>query len=117
MSYESRILVANARRHTDPDEVFAEVVADMRLSNMGRYNGWRELFNEAIDFDVYVDGEMTREDKYGETLCEGDLCAVIDWLEKEMDHNDYRRLPLLLGLIKGIDTNKWEEIHVIHYGY
>lgn len=116
MGYESRVLIVNVLRDDEDKEPFAELIADVLMSKMG-YSGWYELFNNYIDFKVCVDGESTREDKYGDALSECDRDELIAWLEKQIEHDDYRRLPLLLGLIKGIDTNKWEEIHIVHYGY
>lgn len=117
MGYESRVLIVNVHRYYEDKEPIAETIADVKMSKMGLASGWHELFNNYIDFEVCVDGELTREDKYGEALSECDRDELIAWLEKQIEHDDYRRLPLLLGLIKGIDTNKWEEIHIVHYGY
>lgn len=129
MGYESRIMIVNAHReHDEKSENFgkvyyAEIVANIRLGCMGYNNGWRELFAKEIDFELYVDSdnETTMTDKYGETLKEGDIEAIIAWLENVApafwEDKPYRRIAPLLGLLKGLDPKAWEELHIVHYGY
>lgn len=129
MGYESRIIIANAHREQNPksehygEVYYAEAVVDIRLGCMGYNNGWRELFTKEIDFDLYVDSEdkATREDKYGNTMKEGDFESVVQWLENTAsalwENNPYRRIAPLLGALKGFDPTQWDELHVVHYGY
>ena len=43
---------------------------------------------------------------------------VTNALKELIDSGEtYRRLPLLLGMLKGIDTSQWNDIQVVHYGY
>lgn len=129
MAYESRIMIVNAHREKNPENkdfgkvYYAEIVANIRLGCMGYNNGWRELFTKEIDFDLYAENsnETTREDKYGEVMKEGDIENIVAWLENVAPvfwgNNPYRRVKPLLGLLKGFDPARWEELHVVHYGY
>lgn len=125
MAYESKIIIANARREYNADMedflkvYYAEIVAVFNLSCMGYNNGWKELFDKEIDFDLYIeDGDhATRTDKYGEVMKEAELGAVIEWLEKWADTNTYRRTPPFLAALKALDPGAWDELHIVHYGY
>lgn len=121
MGYESRIFVVNRselERSNDTPYVFAEKIADIKMSKM--YNGFTDLFDKKVDYELYIDNEneSTQTDKYGDVMTYTNCQTVIDYLEKLMaDGENYRRLSLLLGLIKGIDENQWDEIQIVHYGY
>lgn len=120
MSYESRIFVVN---RTEIDRgtnvyVWGEKIADIKMSNM-KYD-FSELFTNEIDYELYVDNsdESTRTDKYGAVMTYTDRNTVIDYLEKQIANGDnYRRLTVLLGLLKGFDDKQWDELQVVHYGY
>lgn len=120
MSYESRIFVVN-RVKTDfgsNSYVHGEKIADIKMSRMG--NGFSDLFTEEIDYELYVDNsdESTNTDKYGEVMTYTDRKTVIDYLEEQIANGDnYRRLTVLLGLLKGFDEAQWNELQVVHYGY
>ena len=121
MGYESRIFVVNRNEHDYPDGtsyVYAEKIADIKMSSM--YPGFRNLFDKKVDYELYIDNgdESTSTDMYGQKMKYTDVQTVIDYLEKLIDSGEtYRRLPLLLGLLKGIDTSQWNEIQIVHYGY
>jgi hypothetical protein len=120
MSYESRIFVVN---RTEIDRgtnvyVWGEKIADIKMSSME--NGFSELFTNEIDYELYVDNsdEPTQTDKYGAVMTYTDLNTVIDYLEEEIANGDnYRRLTVLLGLLRGFDETQWNELQVVHYGY
>ena len=121
MGYESRVFVVdrNEIKHNDGTAyVYAEKIADIKMSCM--HNGFTNLFNKKVDYELYIDNgdESTQTDKYGEVMSYTDCKTVIDYLEKLMaDGENYRRLNLLLGLLKGIDESQWSEIQIVHYGY
>ncbi len=125
MAYESKIIIANAHRENNEKSddfgkvYYAEIVTVFNLSCMGYNNGWKELFDKEIDFDLYIeDGDhATRTDKYGEIMKEAELGAVIEWLEKWADTNTYRRTPPFLAALKTLDPGAWDELHIVHYGY
>ena len=76
MAYESRIYIVNYRSG------YAETVMKFNLCEMGNENGFRSLFKEPIDFEIFVDSNTaTDTDKYGDRIQEGDLQEVIAWLE------------------------------------
>lgn len=125
MAYESKIIIANTHREKDKKSedfgkaYYAEIVAVFNLSCMGYNNGWKELFNKEIDFELYIeDGDnATRIDKYGEVMKEAELGAVVEWLENWADTNTYRRTPPFFAALKALDPGAWDELHIVHYGY
>lgn len=117
MGYESRVLVVNVHRYPSLDFCYAQIVADVRLSKMG--SEFHSLFDKEIDFDIFIDDdEEARVDKYGDTLKEAGLDEILAWLKAEINNsNPHRRIPLLYGTLSSLDPNRWEELHIIHYGY
>lgn len=121
MGYESRVFVVNRNeinRGIDAPYVFAEKIADIKMACMG--NGFSELFKKKVDYELYIDScdESTQTDMYGEVMTYADCKTVINYLEKLIaDGENYRRLSLLLGILKGIDESQWDEIQIVHYGY
>lgn len=120
MSYESRIFVVNRSVHKGINEtyVYGEKIADVKMSRM--LDSFTNLFNQKIDYKLYIDNcdESTQTDKYGEIMRYTDRQTVIDYLEELIESGDnYRRLTILLGLLKGINEEQWDDIQVVHYGY
>lgn len=122
MGYESRIFIVNRKEYkgykNEKSYVSAEKIADIEMSKM--YDGFTDLFDRKVDYELYIDSEdeTTNTDKYGEVMTCTDCKTVINYLEKLiLKGADYRRLFLLLGLLKGIKEEQWEEIQIVHYGY
>lgn len=120
MAYESRIFIVDRKETEFKDEIYVypEQIADIKMACMA--DGFTALFDKKIDYELYVDNgdESTQTDKYGNIMTYTDCKTVIDYLEKLIaDGDDYRRLPVLLGLLKGINEEQWENIQVVHYGY
>ena len=94
-------------------------IAEVRLCGMGHNNGWRELFTKDIDYKLYMDdgNTMFDTDCYGDHLKSCTIDKVAGWLEKEMQNTNYRRLPILYGLLKGFSPEQWKNLEVVHYGY
>ena len=121
MGYESRVFVVNrneVKHNNGTSYVYAEKIADIKMCCMT--NGFTNLFNKKVDYELFVDNadESTQTDKYGNVMTYTDCKTVINFLEKLIeDGENYRRLNLLLGLLKGIDENQWNDIQVVHYGY
>jgi hypothetical protein len=121
MGYESRVFIVNrneVKRNNDTSYVWGEKIADVKMSCM--YDGFTALFKKEVDYELYIDNgdESTKTDKYGDVMTYTDCRTVINYLEKLIeDGEDYRRLGLLLGLLKGIDESQWNEIQIVHYGY
>lgn len=121
MGYESRVFIVNRneiKHGNGKGYICAEKIADIKMASM--CNGFTDLFDEKIDYELYIDNgdEATQTDKYGEVMTYTDCKTVIDYLEKLIaDGEDYRRLTMLLGLLKGINEEQWNDIQVVHYGY
>lgn len=121
MGYESRVFVVNRNEIEHGNEkkyVYAEKIADIKMACM--YDGFVDLFDKKVDYELYIDNgdEATQTDKYGQTMTCTDCQTVIDYLEKLIaDGKNYRRLSMLLGLLKGINEEQWDNIQVVHYGY
>ena len=121
MGYESRVFIVdrNEVEHNDGTSyVYAEEIADIKMSCM--YDEFTKLFDKKVDYKLYIDNrdEATQTDKYGEVMTYTDCKTVIDYLENLIANGDnYRRLTLLLGLLKGINEERWNNIQVVHYGY
>lgn len=121
MGYESRVFVVNRneiKRKDGMSYIWGEKIADVKMSCM--YDGFTDLFDKEVDYELYIDNEdeSTKTDKYGAIMTYTDCKTVIDYLEKLIANGEnYRRLTVLLGLLKGIDESQWDEIQVVHYGY
>lgn len=121
MSYESRIFVVERNEIENRDGtsyVYAEKIADIKMSSM--YQGFTDLFDKEVDYELYIDSgeKSTSTDCYGEKMRYTNIKTVIDFLEKLIsDGEDYRRLFMLLGLLKGINESQWNDIQIVHYGY
>ena len=120
MGYESRVFIVNRSEieRKNGIYVYAEKIADIKMSSM--YNGFTDLFNKKVDYELYIDDKdnPTQTDKYGDVMTYTDCKTVIGYLEKLIaDGENYRRLTLLLGLLKGIDETQWNNIQIVHYGY
>lgn len=121
MGYESRVIIVDRNEIERKDGmpyVWAEQIADVKMSKM--YDGFTDLFDKEIDYELFIDNgdETTKTDKYGVVMRYTDCKTVIDYLEKLIaDGEDYRRLTVLLGLLKGFNEGQWNDIQVVHYGY
>lgn len=140
MGYESRLhiverheTVRKKNRNTYRD-IYCLDVARFELCKMDNSEFWN-LFHTPIDFeldgDVCENGEsiILTEDCYGKHCCYAEISEVIEWLEKEVRHDDYRRLKPLLALLKGFDLNEWNysnsddngntdtRLIIVHYGH
>ena len=121
MGYESRIFIVDRTecKHNDGTSwIYAEKIADIKMCKM--YNGFTDLFDKKIDYTLFIDdgNNDTQTDCYGDIMTYTDCRTVIDYLEKLIaDGENYRRLTILLGLLKGIDESQWDEIQVVHYGH
>lgn len=121
MGYESRVFVVDRNKIERKEGMFyiwGEKIADVKMSVM--YDGFTALFDKEVDYELYIDNEdeSTKTDKYGAIMTYTDCETVIDYLENLIaEGENYRRLTILLGLLKGIDESQWNEIQVVHYGY
>lgn len=120
MAYESRIYLVEVHHMGEAKSgkvFFAETVAVFNLSSMG--GGWTSLFSKPIDFEIYAENGNDKfcEDRYGDHLKSADFDKVINWLEAAKERDPYRRIPPVLGMLKGFDRNQWEDLQIVHYGY
>lgn len=114
MGYESKIVVVDRSDIWD-GYIVGETIAVFNLSGVN----WNpaEIFTEKIDFDLFVDGECTREDKYGKTCRMADIDDVVKVLESMAEKYNYRRFAPVISLLKGFEQQRWDALKVIHYGY
>lgn len=121
MGYESKVIVVNhSNIGLGGNKIsYAEQIMHIDMCKMGD-NEFYKLFSTPIDYTLFVDSanEARDTDQYGDKMCYAHLKEVIDYLEKRINAGDnYRRLPILLGMLKSIDESKWDEIQVVHFGY
>lgn len=116
MGYESRVYLVEVHRR--PRYTYAERIAEVRMCKMNDEN-WLNLFTKPIDYKLYMDDGNTEfdTDDYGDHLMACPIADVIAYLEEKMKVDSYRRLPLLYGLLAGINPEKWEHLEVVHFGY
>ena len=120
MAYESRVYVVNVHRHQiNENVIYAEIIAVVNMSKMGYDNGWKNLFTTNIDYKLFKDDGDTEfnTDEYGEHMKSCSIDHVIKWLEERMQHDSYRRLPVLYGLLKSFTEDSWPNIEIVHFGY
>ena len=125
MGYESKLIIINRTtwKGWDPlatkyvNYAFGEEIATFKLSCMGNNFNHKEIFSTPIDFDLYSDGEATREDCYGEHCGMAHLADVIEVLHEFAAKDDYRRLMPCISLLNGFDESRWDELVVVHWGY
>lgn len=115
MGYESKLIVVNRDSNSILDYVWAEVIAEFKMSCLPWNH--RDIFQTPIDFDIYVNGEPTRKDCYGEHCQMAKPDYVADVLEEMAKEENYRRYSPVIGMLRGFDKNEWDDLEVIHYGY
>lgn len=143
MGYESKIVVIDRREHEatekHPAWVYGSEIARFDLGKMGyekypvnNYDDlrtFRDLFTVPIDFDLSVQNEDSntvypdeywREDMYGEH-CKytTDIDSVIAWMERYLEHDDYRRAALFYDFLRVLKEHEdeYQQIVLVHYGY
>lgn len=120
MGYESRIYVMNVHRNLPIlDKPYAERIAVFDLSCMGYDPRWTNLFQTPVDYNIYaLDGNtILSEDNYGDSLKSASIADVIACLEEMETKEHYRRIPPLLGMLKGFDPAEWDDLQCVHFGY
>lgn len=118
MSYESRIYIVEAGNWGDRKTQYAEIIASFNMCTLGKENGWLELFDTPIDYKIFVDPDCeTNEDCYGDIIKSGNIEKIVNWLETTGKNVNNRRIPPLLGMLKGFDKSKWRYLQIVHYGY
>ena len=110
MGYESKLFIVNR------NEYVAETIAEFDLCRMP-YEFGKYVFRDKIDFDICVNDELTRADKYGDTCRVANIPDVIRALEQMKEKENYRRLAPCIGLLKGFRPEEWDDLKVVHYGY
>lgn len=125
MSYESRVIVVNVNRHEKeevygkvyPAYTYAEEIASVKMGQMN--SNFPGVFKQEIDYTINTPGleGVTDTDKYGDHIKSAKIEDVIAWLEQQITKENYRRLSVLLGLLKGFDPKAWDCLEVLHYGY
>lgn len=120
MAYESRIYIINVKEIEFPGGSIFHHVENIAGINMRCMEiGFRDIFTEIIKGDLFsLDGkELISEDCYGNEVEAAEISTVIEWLENQITKDNYRRLNPLLNLLKGFNTEEWEHLLVVHFGY
>lgn len=116
MGYETRLYVVE--KYTVYGTVYGSVIARFDLCKVSEIS---EKMRGYKDTDVVIyDGEKEIiNDCYGEALKEIPLNDAISIIEEvaTKDGFNYRRYAPCLGLLKGFEPDKWDDIVVLHYGY
>lgn len=131
MGFESRIIVVE-RTEAKPGDggvriigtyVFGDELVSIDLCKMGDEEvdgkSFRDLFDKEIDFDLFVDGERTRKDKYGDVCKYTDISTVFSWLRESNTGKEYRRAKMLSRLLTALKESEpdYKEVCLVHYGY
>ena len=67
---------------------------------------------------IYIGNNKITEDCYGEPLKEIPIKDMIKILKSVIkEGTTYRRYSPCLKLLQGFDTEQWEDLVVLHYGY
>ena len=114
MGYESKLIVVE-RAEVWKGYIIGTEIAEFNLCSVNWNPG--DVFSKEIDFDIYVDGESTRDDKYGKTCRMADIDDVVDVLEEMAAKDNYRRFAPAIALLKGFEQQRWDDLKVVHYGY
>jgi hypothetical protein len=72
--------------------------------------------------DMYIfahDGNtMIVEDRYGKVMTECSVEELLEVIQEDINRGeDYRRIFPLYGLLKGFNTNQWDNLRVLHFGH
>ena len=119
MGYESRLyLVERTRVHGLCGRPWLETIATFNLGKVYIVSDKMTRYPPTDGF-VFADDGNTEilEDEYGSTLKAIPLEDAIKILEEASAEDSYRRFAPCIGLLKGINTDEWRDIHVLHYGY
>ena len=130
MGYDSRIYIVEKSRYAVPmnvvidgedygERIWGQVIASMEL---GVYPTVSNLMCSKPETDMYIfahDGNtMIVEDRYGKVMTECSVEELLEVVQKDIDQGeDYRRIFPLYGLLKGFNTNQWDNLRVLHYGH
>lgn len=119
MGYESKLyVVEKSSRVVDKDGMrYGQIIAMIDMCKLG--SDFCRVLNEypATDCYIYIDGERTVEDKYGDPLVEMPLEDVIAIFEGLSQEQDYRRFAPAIGLLGGFNPKDWGDLVVLHCGY
>ena len=124
MGYESRIYIVEKTSYSwseDNGRKYARVLAMFDVAKFYELSDWFRN-KPATKHYIYADDGDTQiiEDRYGDALKEASVKEVINRLERIVESGeDYRRIFPLLATLKAFETqsNCWEDIAVLHYGY
>lgn len=121
MGYESRLYVVEKSRCSkeliDKKEMnWGEVVAVFNLCVVPDVS-YRMRDYKPTDCFIYDNNEKLLEDKYGESLKEIPLADAIQILEEAAKEEGYRRWNPCIQMLKGFNSNEWNNLVVLHYGY
>ena len=122
MGYESRFYIVEKSENCFTNEkgfVWGDVVAMFDLCKA------YQVFEKIKKYPntncyIYIGDNKITEDCYGDTLKEIPISDMIKILEKVIKNSDYeyRRYKPFLKLLKGFDSEQWNDnLVVLHYGH
>ena len=130
MGYDSRIYIVHKSRYNTPmkiiiddedygERVWGQVIASMDL---GVYPTVSDFMRSKPETDCYIyahDGNtIIVTDSYDKVMTECSIEELIEVVQKDIDRGeDYRRIFPLYGLLKGFNTEQWDNLRVLHFGH
>lgn len=119
MGYESRVYIVNETYSTfiDGKKPYAEKIAEFDLCKCD-YE-FVSIFKDEATCYIYINGEQTSEDCYGDAIKSANIMDVYNAIE----YGDYWRTTMLKEALHAIIANRdilsrdFESLKVYHYGY
>ena len=121
MGYESKIYIVDRHNSIISNQYgnYCQIIAMVDMCKM--HPEFYKLFDKPLNGFFFADDGNTEvvKDMYDADLYYADIDDVISYLTNliEIDKDQYRRLPILLGTLKGIDKDLFEDIAVVNFGY
>ena len=122
MAYESRIYVVSKTdmmgyEEQVKDYKMCEIIASFNLCRIDdEILGMISHYPES-DCYLWVDGEATATDRYGEHFTEIPLDKAIEIFIHAKNFYDYRRYTPVASMLTGFNPKEWKDLVVLHYGY
>lgn len=120
MGYESKIIIGLKSELKDKEFNFVTVISTFDLCKID-FREFKDLLktSPASKCYCYLGDRKITEDMYGKELQEFDLQRLIDALEAIEKKEHYRRIPPLLGMLKGFQSTKedYKDLIILHFGY
>lgn len=121
MGYESKLLIVQKSRYSSicDNMFYGNCIAAFKLSKVGdRVHSAIMAYPDSSVYTYADDGNtVITEDLYGNKLKEIPLKDMINILKEELRLYSYRRFETCLKMLEAFDSDKWEDVVVLHCGY